>query len=444
MPPTAAPATPPPFRLVGEHFLAALLWLAAAGTGLVVVAPDLAAGNLFAPRVLAVTHAVTLGVLTTMIFGALYQFFPNALGVGARSIPVAHRTFWTLQAGVTVLVAGFWWWVPALLLAGWLLLFLAIGGMAWNLLPQRRRATQGRIVGRYVSAGHMALGFAMALALARIGEPLGWWTVSRTGLIAAHYHLAALGFVTLTIVGVGSRMVPMFLFAQAAPQWPVRLIGPIAALGLMVHAIGLVWSVPWATLVGGVLVATAGALIVLQLALWVRYRSRRAMDHATMHLVVAAIFLLATVAAGLALLFATGRFNPRAWAAYGLIGILGWLTVFTIGIAYRIAPFLSWLHLFGGLGRGAHAPPVSALVHPGLAWTALLSLATGIAICAVGILSGQAPMATVGALLVAAGVVGVMGQLVRGYLLWRATPHDPQPTIPEPARPSGRQLQVFS
>lgn len=440
-PPT--PAQPPPFRLVGAHFLAALLWLLAAATGLVIVAPDLAAGNLFAPRALAATHALTLGVLTTMIFGALYQFFPNALGVGARSIAVAHRTFWTLQAGVIALVTGFWWWIPALLLAGWVLLFLAVGGLAWNLLPQRRKATQGRVVGLYVSAGHMMLGLAMALAFARIGEPLGWWTVSRTGMIAAHYHLAALGFVTLTIVGVGSRMVPMFLFAQQAPQWPVRVIGPVAAAGLLVQAAGLIWSVGWATVAGGLLVAAAGALIVLQMALWLHHRTRRAMDHATMHLVVATAFLSATVVAGLLLLFATARFNPRAWAAYGLVGMLGWMTVFTLGIAYRIAPFLSWLHLFGGMGRGAHAPPAQALVHRGLAWVTLLSLSSGTLAAALGVFRGQAITTLTGAILVLLGALGVAGQFLRGWLLWRATPRDPHPA-PQPSRPQGRPLQVLS
>lgn len=442
---TAPPVTasPPPFRLVGEHFAAALLWLLLAAAGLVVVAPTLALGNLFDPRALAVTHAATLGVLTTMIFGALYQFFPNALGVGARSIPVAHRTFWTLQAGVLTLTLGFWWWVPLLLLAGWLLLFLAVGGLAWNLLPQRRKATQGRIVGLYVSAGHMALGLAMALAFARIGEPLGWWTVSRTGMIAAHYHLAALGFVTLTIVGVGSRMVPMFLFAQTAPSWPVRVIGPVAVVGLLVQAVGLVWSMPWATVTGGLLVAVAGLLIVLQLGLWFHHRSQRTVDHATAHLLASAVFLTASIVAGLALLFSTGRFDPRGWAAYGLLGILGWMTLFTVGIAYRIAPFLSWLHLFGGMGRGAHAPPARALVHRGLAWSALACFSGGVLLTAIGVQLGRPGMAFSASLLVAAGAAGVAGQVIRGFLLWRGTPQDPHP-VREPVRPQGRQLQVLT
>ena len=66
--------TPPPFRLPGTHFLCGIGWLALGAAGLVVVAPLLAAGQFLAPRVIAVTHIFTLGVITGSIFGALYQF----------------------------------------------------------------------------------------------------------------------------------------------------------------------------------------------------------------------------------------------------------------------------------------------------------------------------------------------------------------------------------
>ncbi|MFN2326586.1 MAG: hypothetical protein ABR551_11965, partial [Gemmatimonadales bacterium] len=280
-------------------------------------------------------------------------------------------------------------------------------------------------------------------ALVRIGEPLGWWTVSRMGMIAAHYHLAALGFVTLTIVGVGSRMVPMFLFAQAAPSWPVRLIGPVAVVGLLVQAVGLVWTIHWATVTGGLVIAAAGVLIVLQLGLWFHHRSQRKVDHATAHLLASALFLTVTILAGLVLLFSPGRPDTRAWAVYGLLGILGWMTLFTVGIAYRIAPFLSWLHLFGGMGRGAHAPPAKALVHPGLAWSALACFSGGVMLTAIGVQLGRTGLAISGAMLVAAGAAGVAAQVVRGFLLWRGTPRDPQP-VREPMRPRGRQLQVLT
>ena len=148
--PIAGPAHPPPFWLTAEHFATALLWLLAGAVGLVAVTGDLAAGNFLAPRVLAVAHLFTLGVLTTTIYGALNQFFPGALGISIRSVRVAHWTWALHTAGTLALVTGFWLWRPPLLGLGWIFLFAGVFGSSWNLLPQRRRAPRGLLIGRWL------------------------------------------------------------------------------------------------------------------------------------------------------------------------------------------------------------------------------------------------------------------------------------------------------
>ncbi|MHB1168585.1 MAG: hypothetical protein ACYC28_04815, partial [Longimicrobiales bacterium] len=76
MPAGAASTNAPPFRLPGEHFTAALLFLVAGAFGLIAIAPALAMGAYVSPRVAGVTHLFTLGWITTSIMGALYQFLP--------------------------------------------------------------------------------------------------------------------------------------------------------------------------------------------------------------------------------------------------------------------------------------------------------------------------------------------------------------------------------
>ena len=188
----------------------------------------------------------TLGVLTTTIYGALNQFFPGALGISIRSVRVAHWTWVLHTAGTLTLVTGFWVWRPALLGAGWLLLFAGVFGSSWNLLPQRRKAPRGLVVGRYVSAGHIALGTAMLVALARIGNSLGWWPLDRMAVVVSHFHLAVFGFVVFTAVGVGSWMLPMFLLAASAPTWPLRWIGPVGMSGLAILTAGALGAWPLA------------------------------------------------------------------------------------------------------------------------------------------------------------------------------------------------------
>src|SRR5690606_257011 len=88
-----ASADSPPAILPAEHFAAALLFFALGSVGLVVVAPELAAGSFFLPRVVAVVHLFVLGFILLSIYGALCQFLPVAVGVPMRWLPLAHATF---------------------------------------------------------------------------------------------------------------------------------------------------------------------------------------------------------------------------------------------------------------------------------------------------------------------------------------------------------------
>ena len=402
----------PPFALPGEHFAAGLVWLALGAAGLVMVAPLLAQGGFLAPRVIAVTHCFTLGWITTSIFGALYQLFPVALGVPARSVRVGHATFWVLQAGVALLVAGTWWWRPPLIAAGWVVLFLAVGGLAWNVLPQRRRAPRGRAIGLYISAAHMGLGFAMAVVAARIGAELGWWQIDRLGLLAAHAHLAVVGFATLTAVGVGSRLLPMFLLSHGHAEWPLRWIGPAVGAGLFVFATGELLSIRALTVSGALAMAAGIALYLALVAGYFVHRARPALDPGLAH--VAAAFVYLTLATGLGLLvFLLPGFHPRLIVTYAVAGIIGWLSLLVAGIYQKIVPFLTWLHRFAARVGEPGVPRIADLTVPAVGWTMLVLFAGSLLLLLAGIAAGAGVLARTGAAGFAAATALLVGQYAR-------------------------------
>lgn len=402
----------PPFALPGEHFVAGLVWLALGAAGLVMVAPLLAQGGFLAPRVIAVTHCFTLGWITTSIFGALYQLFPVALGAPARSVRVGHATFWVLQAGVALFVAGTWWWRPPLIAAGWVVLFLAVGGLAWNVLPQRRRAPRGRAIGLYISAAHMALGFAMAAVAARIGAELGWWRIDRLGLLAAHAHLAVVGFATLTAVGVGSRLLPMFLLSHGHAEWPLRWIGPVVGTGLVLFATGELLSIRALTVSGALAMAAGIALYLALVAGYFIHRALGALDPGLAH--VAAAFVYLTLATGLGLLvFLLPGFHPRLIVTYAVAGIIGWLSLLVAGIYQKIVPFLTWLHRFAARVGEPGVPRIADLTVPAVGWTMLVLFAGSLLLLLAGIAAGAGVLARTGAAGFAAATALLVGQHAR-------------------------------
>ena len=345
-------AKPPPFRLPGEHFLAAGAWLLVVALLLPSVAVSVAEGRVFEPAVFAAVHAGVLGVLASSIFGALNQFVPGGLEVPLRSVRLGHAGFWLLQAGTAVLVTGFWLWDGRAQAAGWLLVFGAVGAASANILPARRRSPHGQLVGLYLSVAHSALGLAMVIALARIGETLGWWHVDRLRLLGAHALLGAVGFGTLTAIGVGSRMLPTFLVAHGNDAPRLKVILALFAAGLSAVTAGAVSGLAALTTVGaGLLVA--GAVATLELAgRWFRRKSRT-LDAPLLHVATAFVGLALATAWG-AVLVATDAFALRRWAAFLIALILGWLVMLVAGVMGKLVPHLSYIHLFRsmpGFGR---------------------------------------------------------------------------------------------
>jgi hypothetical protein len=399
----------PPFRLPAEHFLAALGWLALGALGLVAIAPELAAGAYVTPRAAAVTHCFTLGWVTTSIFGALYQIYPVALGVGARSTRAGHLTFWTLQAGILCLVAGAWWWNANLMGPGWLLVFLATIALRLNVVARARDANRARIVGKYATMATAGLVLALAVIGISIGTFAGWWPSDRAAVLAAHAHLAAVGFATLMAIGVGGKLLPMFLYARNLPEWPLRWIGPVVGGGVLLFSAGTLLgdTLSALRLVGGFAMAAGLGLYLGTVPLYFR-RGVRSPGPGLYLAAAAHVFLLAAVALGLFLSLSSGQ-HPQVVAAYGIAGVVGWLTLFVAGVYHRILPFLTWLERFSSKVGTPGVPKVADLTKPRLTWAAHTLLAIGAAAVSVAALGGSPTGARTGAVVFALGALTLLG-----------------------------------
>ena len=408
--PVVSPAAiMPPYRLPAEHFFAALGWLALGALGLVAIAPELAAGAYLTPRAAAVTHCFTLGWVTTSIFGALYQVYPVALGVGAHSTRVGHLTFWTLQAGILCLVAGAWWWNPLLLGPGWLLVFLATIALAVNVVARARGTTRAPIVGRYAAAAVAGLVLALAVIGVSIGTFAGWWPSDRMAVLTAHAHLAAVGFATLMAIGVGGKLLPMFLYARDLPEWPLRWIGPLIGGGTLLFSAATLLgeTMPALRLAGGLAIAGGLGLYLGTVPLYFR-RGVRSPGPGLYLAAAAHAFLLTALVLGLFLLLTAGPY-PRIAATYGVAGIVGWLTLFVAGVYHRILPFLTWLERFSSRVGAPGVPKVADLTKPRLTWAAHTLLAVGAAAVGMAVFLGSSTGARTGAAVFALGALTLLG-----------------------------------
>jgi hypothetical protein len=245
-------ASSPPLLLPGEHFAAALGAFVCGAVGLVLVAPDLARGAFFLPRVVAVVHLFTLGWIMVSIFGALGQFLPVAVDRAIRWERLAHVTFALQVVGVLVFVVA----LPAGSARGVHLGATAISAafllcavnLAATLAGARTRSlTWWALAGATV---FLAITPVYGLVFA-INLDQGLLGAGRFVTIARHVHVAIGGVVLLVMVGVAHRLLPMFLLAHGVDSRAGWL-----AVGLLFSG-ALLMAIP----IGGM--ATAGPAAVL-------------------------------------------------------------------------------------------------------------------------------------------------------------------------------------
>lgn len=406
----AAGGGPSPLVPLAYLTCAAAAFLGAA-LGIGWLAPDLA-GHYYHPRVLALTHTVTLGWITLAIMGASYQLIPIVLERPIWSERLACWQLGVLAVAVLGMVAHFYLgsWSGLAVAAG--LLAVGIGLHLLNVGLSLRGFTRWTFTARMVMLGYGGLAlttlFGLALAINRVRPflPGEFFPV-----LHAHVHLALLGWITPMIFGVAARVYPMFLLAPVPGRWSCRLQLWSLVVGLPSVVLGLLGA-------RGLLVPGALAIAVAagSHAWWVltaaRGRKRPGLDWGLRFTLTATVSLLPAAILGLSLA-ADLRSGPRVAVAYAVIVLGGWVSLTIVGLMLKIVPFLVWYRAFGPRAGHERVPTLADLSWPRVEGTAYALLTGGVALLALAALTGEVAAIRAAAAVLALGALAFSVGLVR-------------------------------
>jgi len=364
------------------------------------------AGYFYQLSVLALVHTFALGWITAVIIGVMYRYVP-ALTHGTLPYPrllMPQLVLYVIYViGVSGMVSHFalgsWSgvWSAAIVVIASIVLFAA------NIVPLLRPQ-----VGRGVAESGMFIALCFLIIAAALGFLLafdksrGFLGGSLISNLASHAHLAALGWVTLTICAVSYRMVPALILPGItlpnSASW--QLCG--LAFGVVGLAVSLLIRAPGIALWG---MAIAAALIAYVITI-VRlvWTHRRPIDWSIRHAIAGIGWLIVAVVMGivLALTGAENEFGARLAAAYGVLGIFGWMGNFIIGISYYLFPG-SVIRVRAV--RGWHAMTHAALSVPTPRAFIFVAFNAGLAILVAGLLDANVTICIVATTIIAAGVL---------------------------------------
>jgi hypothetical protein len=332
--------------------------------------------------VLAATHALTLGVITMVMAGAMLQLLPVLIGVrvpGTRMI--ATLVHLLLVPGVIALIAAMLQPPGILMPVAATLLIVAftvfIGGTGTALLRSVVRTATAQSMRLALVALTVTVCLGLSLLYGRYASGVG------VSLQSLHPLWGIGGWVSLMIIGVAYQVVPMFQFTADYPDWQQRYMAP-AMISLLLLSGAAVLSgrpaVAWAPV--ALLLAAMCAFGGVTLARQAK-RRRRVPDVTLRYWRYG---MLCGMAAGggilMSWLLPDDMQRPGFALVTGVLLLHGCVISLITGMLYKIVPFLLWMDLHSRLsGSPAHRmlPSMKSFISEAagrrqsyLHWTALL------------------------------------------------------------------------
>ncbi|MCP4007688.1 MAG: hypothetical protein GY725_26195 [bacterium] len=361
----------PPLRIPCSFFLTAPVAIAAAGVLVAGVGREIFLSP-WASETLALVHLGTLGFLSIVMMGALYQITPVVAGASVPRVGLAHVVHASFVVALGLLVFGLYahrsWAVfdAIAVLTPALLMFIVPVARALRRAPARTATVSGMRLALYslILAAFLGLWMAHGHSAMRFPGPRPLW-------IQVHLGVALLGWVGGLISAVSWQVVPMFYLAPPIGHRVQRGILLGVAAGVLLPVVILVldyfglrghgWSAPDRLAALGSLPAMVSVWCVQPALTWAGLgkRRRRRVDGSLLFwklgLIMAPLTAIAAVAAYQLL-------DPRWDLLFGWLAIWGWAGAIVHGMLCRIVPFLVWFHRFSPLVGLAPVPSLRKLL----------------------------------------------------------------------------------
>ena len=391
------------------HFFASAIFFFALGTATAPWAAVRLADYFYQLPVLAWVHTFTLGWMTPAILGLMYRYVPAMTMRELRYPRLATVQFVLYLLGASGVVAHFMLgsWDGVWMAGTVVVLSVILFGI--NVVPcmapgfGRGAAETGLLIALFFLLCASSFGAMLAFDKERNLLP---GTLLRN--LSAHAHLAVLGWITLAICAVSYRFMTALVSDHGqVPRFAMAQIFALAAatVALFLALIAGIGNVMvWTILVAGSLASYA---IIFQRILGTR---SFAVDWTICHAMAAVFCLLLAVAGGvsLAITGAGSAFHARLVCAYGVLGLLGWVSNFIVAMSYQLfAPFVARARSV----LGWPCLTVAELSVCGGRPLVFCTLNAGVLIMAGGLLAGQIAVAQAGAFLIALGGIVYSGSM---------------------------------
>lgn len=396
---------PSPYVVLPHYAFGAIAFLVACIL-LYFTAPDLTRHYL-SPRLFTLTHILVLGWITMVIFGALYQLIPVVMEVRLYSEKMAMATFILFGAGLITLSVSFWTFTFGKnigLEVGGYLIVVAIVIFAINIIVTASKTERKTIENTFIITSILWLLLTVIIGVIMVlNFEFHFISVSHLQLLKMHAHIGFIGWFLMLVIGVGGKLMPMFLIVHKLPRKLLVYSFYLINSGLLLLSAGYYYFPEmW-------FLALSGLLVILGIIAFLRFnyaafskRIRKKLDiglklSATAFIMLAICILLGVLAVISPDFVAT--IQTRLEIIYGVLIILGFLSALVMGQTYKTLPFIIWLKKYQSKVGKSKVPLPMELYSDKVAHYHFYTFVAGIIILIAGILINEVIVIKSGAVL---------------------------------------------
>ncbi|WP_225974393.1 cytochrome C oxidase subunit I [Arachidicoccus ginsenosidivorans] len=297
---------------------------------------------------------------TMLIFGASHQLLPVLVEGKLNSDKLAYLTFGLMAIGIPFLIYGFYVFnVGAPLKIGATMINLGVLCYLLNVISTAFKNNQKNIHAWFAITATIWLlttTFLGLLLVFNFQTPL--LTNNSVYYLAVHAHLGIIGWFLLMVIGLGSRLIPMFLISKYTNNKILWLIFALLNFAL-ISFLGFYLSGAPTYLYYIPNVMGVAAILLFGRHCYKAYkiRIRKNVDQQVTTSLISIVLMLIPFI----ILIVTIGAIPKAYInrmvmLYGFTIFFGWITAIILGMTFKTMPFIIWNKVYHSKAHKGRTP----------------------------------------------------------------------------------------
>lgn len=361
-------------------------------------------GHYFHPKLLAITHITTLGWISLVIVGSLYQLAPVITNTDLYSIKLSLFTYVCIIIGTILLAISFWFFdIGHLIQIAAIILLSGITVFLINIYLTTQQSKEKSIEADFIVTSILWFWLTAFLGtLLAFNFRYAFLPKEHLYFLKIHAHIGLLGWFLCLIIGVASKLIPMFLISGKLNSKVLNHSYYLLNIGLLGFTIdSLFFNGAERSFIYISLILIAVVCFIIYVKEAYAKRLKKSLDIGLKHSYISFIFIAIPILLWLTLKFNIiddAKIQGQLSIAIAFSIMFGFISLLILGQTFKNLSFIVWLKKYQKYSETNKAPLPKDLYSEKIANIQLFAFVSGFTIALMGIIISNTMLISIGSI----------------------------------------------